>query len=98
MQYNGGDCYEGSWFQNLPSGWGVFKFVNGDRYEGQLENGEKHGFGREWKQAFKLHYQGQYKEGKMHGVGFYDKKDKFFYDGLFNRGHPLGFAQKVLPD
>lgn len=34
-----GDVYEGEWHEGRKNGTGVYKFANGDQYEGYFEKG-----------------------------------------------------------
>ena len=40
-----GASYEGNWKDNMPSGKGIFKHANGDRYYGEFLKGMRHGEG-----------------------------------------------------
>ena len=45
MYYNDGDVYNGTWVDGLMSGFGVYNFVSGDRYEGSFSNDSFNGRG-----------------------------------------------------
>ena len=40
-----GGCYEGYFEKDMPHGYGVLFYANGDRYAGYWQNGKKSGFG-----------------------------------------------------
>jgi MORN repeat len=38
--------YLGEWVGDLPDGFGIMTFPEGNRYEGAFKNGQKHGYGK----------------------------------------------------
>jgi hypothetical protein len=52
------------------NGKGILKWPDGRKYDGELENDKRHGWGEYiWKDSRR--YRGQWKEGKQHGIGFF---------------------------
>lgn len=66
-------------------------------YTGQLRDGRKHGFGREYKDG-KLVYEGNFKEGKRHGSGRSYVDGMAFYDGEWSEGVPHGSGRTFKYD
>lgn len=41
MYFSNGDVFEGEWNNGRKSGRGVYKFANGDAYEGYIETDKR---------------------------------------------------------
>ena len=60
-------------------------YKNGDTYEGQLVNGQIHGFGK-CIYANKDVYMGYFENGKRHGYGVYTSSDGDGLEGEWENG------------
>ena len=80
--------YEGGWKCDVPEGYGVHTYENGDFYRGQWKGGLKHGCRGEEHIASKGRYEGEFREGLMHGFGvfYYTKNHGDRYEGMFLEG------------
>lgn len=45
MEFKDGSSFEGNFYEDFPYGKGKMAFANGDRYEGNYEEGEISGYG-----------------------------------------------------
>ena len=74
--------YVGDVINGIKEGYGVFKFKNGDIYEGYYKNNEKDGKG-----ILKYHdgdiYDGYFKNGKREGKGIYTFNNGDKYEGKY---------------
>lgn len=88
----------GSW-PRCGEGDGVYIGEDGCRYEGDMVNGKKEGFGALFSPEGILLYEGQWKEGKLHGKGvLYYKNGMKAYDGNFENGEKNGFGTEFDQD
>lgn len=63
----------------------IIDFQNGDKYEGDWKDGQKHGQGvYTWKNGDR--YEGGWKNGKAHGKGVFTRADGTKNDGEFENG------------
>merc|ERR1711936_1469283 len=89
FSYRGDDdhgrmTYDGDWKNKAAHGYGVMKWQNGDRYEGDWVEGLRQGKGKytckasggkyDWNNGD--WYEGQWKSGLRHGHGLYVWKEK----------------------
>ena len=82
----------GSW-PRCGEGDGVYIGEDGCRYEGDMVNGMKHGFGALFSPEGNLLYEGQWQFGKLHGKGvLYYKNGMKAYEGEFINGEKNGFG------
>lgn len=79
--------YSGEWKLDLPDGKGLF-FWSNFSYEGQLQNGEFHGFGKLNYPNGKS-YEGQWSQGKYHGPGVLKAQDGRSFNGNWENGNPV---------
>eukprot|EP00546_Thalassionema_frauenfeldii_P020876 CAMPEP_0178903642 /NCGR_PEP_ID=MMETSP0786-20121207/5266_1 /TAXON_ID=186022 /ORGANISM="Thalassionema frauenfeldii, Strain CCMP 1798" /LENGTH=853 /DNA_ID=CAMNT_0020575027 /DNA_START=141 /DNA_END=2702 /DNA_ORIENTATION=- len=82
--------------QNLPQGHGILRVDTGDVYEGEWENGQRHGQGVYTWYDGDL-YTGPWREGKRHGHGVFVFSDGRLYDGEYNMGQREGQGMFVWP-
>jgi hypothetical protein len=92
--------YEGSFRKDTLHGEGKLTHANGDYYEGEWENGLKHGYGIYDLNSVGLRYQGYWREvkhprfaklmiqDKKHGVGWIIYPDGLQYKGEFVDDEP----------
>ena len=85
IEYSEGDwkTFEGFTVDGTPNGLGTVKFVNGDKYDGELRNGQIEGSGIMTfnGQNNKESYTGEFKDGKRHGRGKLIFRNGNYYDG-----------------
>mmetsp|Transcript_34514 Transcript_34514/g.52807 ORF Transcript_34514/g.52807 Transcript_34514/m.52807 type:complete len:114 (+) Transcript_34514:280-621(+) len=60
------------------------------KYEGEIVNGEAHGFGRLLARAYSDMYEGQFDHGQPHGFGRFFRSYGMYYVGWWKRGSPSG--------
>ena len=91
-----GYTYEGKWLNNKRHGLGIVIWPNGNKYIGEQENGQLHGFGTYFSLAEKKFkgdkYTGEYKNGKRHGKGTYLHANGNKYIGEYRNGKPNGLG------
>jgi hypothetical protein len=76
------EFYEGEVDDNsVRDGWGIYKYKNGDVYEGKFRNGVREGKG-EYMYTDGSFYRGDWKNDKKHGFGTF-KFNRLEYDGLW---------------
>ena len=44
-KWNGGNCYTGTWHNNVTQGEGIYFYANSNRFEGSFANDQLHGEG-----------------------------------------------------
>jgi hypothetical protein len=75
--------YKGQFKNNKRSGEGECKWLNGESYIGQWDNGLRHGHGRWSSKDGRETYLGEWSHGKVTGQGEYFKKNWSVYRGTF---------------
>jgi len=91
FQYRGDDdngrlIYEGEWMNKAAHGFGVMKWQNGDRYEGDWSGGLRSGAGRYSSKATGGAYEGTYANDLKCGNGKYEFSNGDYYDGEWKNG------------
>jgi hypothetical protein len=87
------DVYEGEWARDLPDGFGVKRWSNGDSYSGNWKQGYTHGHGvYSW--GIGDRYDGNYDEGKRNGEGTYYYADGSTYVGSWLNHKQHGFGKR----
>lgn len=71
------------------TGYGVFTWIGGDKYEGEWNSSLKHGKGND-QFSNGDSYTGEYKNGKPDGFGVYTWKNGSHYSGHFIAGLKQG--------
>ena len=84
-----GECYQGFWFRDQKSGFGVFKYGE-EMYIGDWDQDTYNGKGTEV--TFDGTYEGDFRNGKRHGKGKLCTEDGKVYSGKFSRGVPHGYG------
>lgn len=105
----GGMQYDGEWKcvdddptrgkLDVPHGKGIMKLPSGEIYDGDFENGEKHGQGS-WTDGYKMTYDGQWENGKPDGFGIQELLDEsgepeIRYEGMWSNGARHGIGKLV---
>lgn len=62
------------------------------KYDGEFQNGQRHGFGTEFYEKKNAVYEGEFKNNQKHGKGLLKFSDSSNYEGDFARGLPNGFG------
>jgi hypothetical protein len=76
------EVYEGEVDDNdVREGWGIYKYTNGDVYEGKFKGGIKEGKG-EYVYTDGSYYRGDWKNDKKNGYGTF-KFNRLEYDGIW---------------
>lgn len=84
--------YVGETKYNRPHGKGRACYRDGGWYEGNWENGKRHGFGQEFYPDETLRYEGQWKNGKRNGWGkSYYTNGILAYEGEWKNGKPVNY-------
>lgn len=81
ITYASDECISG----DCKNSTGVFKWSNGDKYEGTFEDGKKEGKGVFYF-ANGDKYEGEFKSDKMHGSGIIILKNSEKFNGRYNYG------------
>lgn len=98
-QWKFSHCYQGSWENNIKSGFGIQFYENGDKYEGEWANNCRNGFGTYWikndKKKLARSYAGQYINDQKHGKGtmFFENGNR--YDGHWEKNAITGFGRML---
>jgi hypothetical protein len=75
----------------------IYKFANGDVYEGNLDKGQIHGYGKfTW--ASGDVYEGNYKNDARHGYGKKTWSDGDVYEGNYKNNARHGYGKKTWSD
>jgi antitoxin component YwqK of YwqJK toxin-antitoxin module len=85
-QCTSGDC---------KNGFGVYKWSDGDKYEGDWKNGKFEGKGKYYYSNGST-FEGKYKLGKKHGEGVFIKKNGDEYEGLWQHGKRVVKTNTIL--
>ena len=84
LLFEGGALYEGTVYENKPSGLGTLKDSE-KTYHGHWLSGKKHGHGVEtWYSGRK--YEGEWRSGLLHGHGHLISTSGCIYEGSFHTG------------
>jgi len=91
FDYRGDDehgrmCYDGEWKNKAAHGYGVMKWQNGDRYEGDWIDGIRQGKGCYTSKSSGNKYDGEYNNDKKEGSGKYIWSNGDWYDGAWSGG------------
>lgn len=79
------------------TGVGAYIWENGDRYEGEWNEGKRHGRGIcRW--ADGRTYDGEWKEGKVHGTGIHTWSRGDKYEGQWTEDHMTGVGLYIWPE
>ena len=98
-QWKFSHCYQGSWENNIKSGFGIQFFENGDKYEGEWAGNCRNGFGTYWvkndNKKLLRNYTGHYLADQKHGKGtmFFETGNR--YDGHWERNEITGFGRMI---
>ncbi|GAA4446381.1 hypothetical protein GCM10023189_01450 [Nibrella saemangeumensis] len=83
---------------NCLDGKGVFMYPTRERYEGDFDEGDKHGAGTEYYADGKLKYKGGFKDDVRSGTGIYYYRNGDRYAGQFVNNTPNGRGTYYFAD
>ncbi|XP_044271298.1 MORN repeat-containing protein 3-like [Tribolium madens] len=96
-----GDKYIGEWRNDFKTGKGALLTRHRQLYEGDFEDGFRHGFGvlayLHENNFFLLEYRGNWRRGKMHGFGLRRYRDGGVYIGDWKNGKRHGYGLMWYP-
>merc|ERR1712072_81719 len=97
FEYRGDDeaarlMYDGGWKDKAAEGYGVMKWQNGDRYEGDWVGGLREGKGKYVAKRAGGKYEGEYKNDLKHGKGKYTWSNGDWYEGTGVKDRDTGRA------
>jgi len=103
FEYRGDDddgrlAYDGEWKNKSAHGYGVMKWQNGDRYEGDWAEGLRHGKGKYISKSTGGKYDGEYSTDLKDGKGKYVFSNGDWYDGDWKDGLRNGQGVYVWKD
>merc|ERR1712038_1237143 len=78
--------YDGDWSNKAAHGYGVMRWQNGDRYEGDWVEGMRQGRGKYTCKASGGQYEGDYRGDKKEGTGRYVWSNGDWYQGEWAAG------------
>lgn len=95
FEYPGNDdlerqIYIGHFKQKKAHGRGLLRYREGDKYEGEWEDGLRHGQGEYFSKASGAKYEGEYQNDVKHGRGKYTYPNGDVYNGEWNEGKRHG--------
>jgi len=90
-----GTTYQGEWLDNKKTGYGVQVYPSGDKFEGQWQEGLRHGEGTLWApvgkaQKLRKIYVGGWRNDKRHGKGTCFFKSGQLFQGWWINGKMHG--------
>lgn len=91
FEYRGDDddgrlLYDGAWVNKKAEGFGVMRWQNGDRYEGEWKDGMRHGQGSYSCKSTGGKYEGLYEKDQKSGKGKYTYSNGDWYEGDWLEG------------
>jgi len=91
FEYRGDDedgrlLYDGAWVNKKAEGFGVMRWQNGDRYEGDWKDGLRHGQGTYSCKSTGGKYEGMYEKDLKSGQGKYTYGNGDWYEGEWKEG------------
>lgn len=96
--YSNDVSYYGQFEDGIPSdGRGTMVFGNGDRYDGEFQNGERNGCGT-FTFASGRQYMGQFRADQFHGVGIWKLETGERYVGQFEYNKCEGWGTFLFAD
>ncbi|KAL3923384.1 MAG: hypothetical protein SGARI_006230, partial [Bacillariaceae sp.] len=96
LKYADGRVFEGN-FDDDEAVEGTIKFPDGARYEGELHNGARHGYGVYYFNDGSV-YEGQSKMNVFEGKGKMTWNDGGWYEGEWHQGEIHGKGKEIRPD
>jgi len=103
FEYRGDDedgrlMYDGEWKNKAAHGYGVMRWQNGDRYEGDWSDGLRQGKGKYTSKSTGGKYDGEYNNDLKEGSGKYTFSNGDWYDGEWKSGVRHGHGVYVWKD
>merc|ERR1712223_691 len=103
LEYPGNDeflrqFYEGDFVNKKAHGKGMMRWNQGDKYEGDWQEGLRHGQGTYFSKTNGFKYEGQYAKDKKHGKGKYTYPNGDIYNGQWKEGVRHGEGKLVKAD
>ncbi|GAA0150179.1 kinase [Lithospermum erythrorhizon] len=88
-----GDVYVGNFKGLVPNGKGIYKWMDGTKYDGEWEEGKMTGKGKMlWTSG--ATYEGDFCGGYLHGFGTYTSSDGSVYRGAWKMNTQHGIGRK----
>ena len=88
--------YEGNWFNNSQSGYGIEKWSDGSIFVGEYKNGEKIVGTYLWNDGNR--YEGEFNRNMFEGFGVYFYSKGKIYLGEWEANKKHGYAEFILDD
>ncbi|KAG2456091.1 RS10B protein, partial [Polypterus senegalus] len=81
--FQGGHTYQGDFVMNVPMGQGIYSWLDGSIYDGEVKDGMRHGLGTYTGGIKPVSYIGNWVCGKRHGKGtmYYNREKTSWYQG-----------------
>lgn len=96
--YSSGIAYYGQFRDGAPAdGRGIMVFANGDRYDGEFFDGQRHGCGT-FTFANGRRYMGQFVADQFQGIGIWELETGERYVGQFQNNKCAGWGTFILQD
>ena len=93
-----GSVYVGSYADHMRQGFGRLSYSNGDLYEGEWNQDNKHGSGTFFWLALNATYEGEFREGVVDGAGTCKFGDGSLYSGQYKDARRHGRGTFTHPD
>lgn len=97
IYFNNGKFYEGTWFNDTMTGYGIQIKTDGSFIRGEFKNNQPDGYA-EYIRPGKESYKGHWVEGKKHGKGHEVIPGGTDFNGTYLLGKKHGISVCIFPD